>query len=119
MESALKNIVILSTEPHFNLSPEDQHCDLWVVDNPANLSTAEKLRNGTLAKSVATFRNQGSAVMNILMMLPTVLDHHPDCTHIVIRGLASKDHDQVIQHMPELSPIAAEDDTLIFKYNTE
>lgn len=111
--------VILSTEVHFNLCPEDQHCDLWIVDTPVNLSTAEKLRNGTLAKSVTTFLNRGSAVTNILAMLPTVLDHHPDCTHIVVRGLASKDHEQVIQYMPELTPIASEDDTLIFKYDTE
>ncbi|HWD14180.1 MAG TPA: hypothetical protein VG519_12590 [Pseudochrobactrum sp.] len=115
----MNNTVILSTELHFNLSPESQHCDLWIVDTPVNLSTVEKLRSGSLAKSVTTFLNQGSAVMNILAMLPTVLDHHPDCTHIVVRGLASKDHKQVIQYMPELTSIASEDDTLIFKYDTE
>lgn len=113
------NTVILSTEPHFNLSPEDQHCDLWIVDTPVNLLIAEKLRNGTLAKSVTTFLNRGSAVLSILAMLPAVLGHHPECTHIVVRGLASKDHEQVIQYMPELTPIASEDDTLTFKYNTE
>lgn len=119
MESALENTVILSTEPHFNLNPEDQYCDLWIVDTSANLSTAEKLRNGTLVKSVTTFRNRGSGITNILAMLPTVLDHHSDCTHIVVRGLASKDHDQVIQHMPELAPIHSEGDTLTFKYDAE
>ena len=116
MESALENTVILSTELHFNLNPEDQNCDLWIVDTPVNLSTAEKLRNGTLVKSVTTFRNRGSGITNILAMLPTVLDHHPDCTHIVVRGLASKDHDQVIQHVPELTPIASADNALIFEY---
>lgn len=115
----MENTVILSTELHFNVSPADQHCDLWIVDTPVNLSTAEKLRNGTLAKSVTTFLNRGSAVTNIIAMLPTVLDHHPDCAHIVIRGLASKDHERVIQYVPELTPITSEDDTLTLKYDIE
>lgn len=117
MENALKIIVILSTNLNFSLQREDQHCDLWIVDSPENLLIADELRAGTLAKSVTTFIDRGNAVTNIVMMLPTVLEHHPDCTHIIVRGLASEDHNQVIQDIPELLLITYQGDTLIFKHN--
>lgn len=119
MENALENIVILSTEQHFNLNHKDRHCDLWIVDTAVNLLTANELKADTAVKTVTTFRDRGNAPTNIIMMLPTVLEHHPDCNYIVVRGLAAEDHAQIIQEMPELSSATSQGDTLIFKYEPQ
>lgn len=115
----MEPIVVISANPDFALSKEDQHCDLWIVDTPANLLTADALRASTLAKSVTTFRDRGNATMNVIVMLPTILDHHPDCTRIIVKGVASKDHHQIIQETPELLPVASDGDTLIFSYDAQ
>lgn len=115
MDSVMENTIILSTEQHFNLRQEDQYCDLWIVDSPENLSAADRLRSDISVRSVTTFRDRGDAATNIIMMLPTVLEHHFDCTKIIVRGLASEVYDQVIKGKPELSLITAQQDMLVLK----
>ncbi|MBX8783233.1 hypothetical protein HBA94_05600 [Ochrobactrum sp. GRS2] len=111
----MENTIILSTEQHFNLRQEDQYCDLWIVDSPENLSVADRLRADISVRSVTTFRDRGDAATNIIMMLPTVLEHHPDCIKIIVRGLVSEVHDKVIKGKPELSQIASQQDMLVLK----
>lgn len=115
MDSVMENTIILSTEQHFNLRQEDQYCDLWIVDSPENLSVADRLRADISVRSVTTFRDRGDAATNIIMVLPTVLEHHPDCIKIIVRGLASEVHGKVIKGKPELSQIASQQDMLVLK----
>ena len=119
MEVALKNTTVLSANPRFTLNEEDRHSDLWIVDSPENLLTANELRTGGLVKSATTFKDRGNAVTNIIVMLPTTLQHHPECSQIIVRNIAAEDHAQVIQENPELAPVASQGDTLILKHDPQ
>ena len=116
MEVALKNTTVLSADPRFTLNEEDRHSDLWIIDSPENLLTANELRTDRLVKSVTTFRDRGNVATNIIMMLPTV-QHHPDSSQIIMRNIAAEDHAQVIQESPALAPVATQRDTLILKHD--
>lgn len=108
--------VMISVNPDFKPDKEDLQRDLWIVISPQNLITADDLRADPLAKSVTTFTDRGNAVTNIIMILPAVLDHHPDCTYIIVHGLASDEYDKLTENTPELSRVASQQDALILKH---
>ncbi len=63
-------------------------CDeLWAIESESNRGAAESYwRDSPGAGGLTIFQRQG-----ITELLPVVLEHHPDCDSLVVRGLEAHD----------------------------
>lgn len=90
----MKDAVVVSVDPRFSLKDED--VDFWIVSSEANIREAAKLREAGRVRSVTTFNDLGDAVLNVASVLPTIIEHHPSATAVVVRGIESGYHSDLI-----------------------
>lgn len=99
-DEVIGNKVLLSVEPSFSLNGDDFDLDLWIVGSLANQSLSVKLRSSERLRSVTVFNDSGNAEGDVLSMLPTVFEHHPRATIVVVRGLSPDEGRRVSQRIP-------------------
>jgi hypothetical protein len=92
----MENEVVLSVDPNYSLQDGDYDLDLWMVESPANLALAATIRESDRLKSVTVFINRDSSIESTLWMLPSVFEHHPRATAVIVRGLLSEAREQLI-----------------------
>ena len=91
---------MISVDPSFSPRGNDQNSDFWVVGSEANVQTAMELRKNNRINSITTFNDLGDDVENVASMLPTIIEHHPRATTIVVRGIKTDAHIDVIRATP-------------------
>ncbi|RYZ85038.1 MAG: hypothetical protein EOP06_16970 [Proteobacteria bacterium] len=89
--------LVISVDPVFLHSDDDRDVDFWIVGSEANIREAAVLREMSRVKSVTTFDNLGDALANVTSMLPTIVEHHPDATCLVVRGVELSQHRDLIE----------------------
>ena len=99
-EKTLGSNVVISVDPSFSPRGNDQNSDFWVVGSEANVQTAMELRKNNRINSITTFNDLGDDVENVASMLPTIIEHHPRATTIVVRGIKTDAHIDVIRATP-------------------
>ena len=77
-------VVVSFEQDSVALLESERHCHIWVVESPPNRVAAEaRWREEGMSKAAGmTVFDQQS----ILDLLPTVLEHHPDCGHLQVHG---------------------------------
>lgn len=99
-ERTLESKVVISVDLHFSLGNDDQDSDFWVVSSATNVQQAVRLRKTNRVKSITTFNDLGDDVKNVASMLPTIIEHHPNATVIIVQGIKASDHIDVIRAAP-------------------
>lgn len=92
--------VVISVDPRFSPKCDDQDSDVWVVGSEGNVHEAAQLRKTNRVNSITTFNDLGDDVKNVESMLPTIIEHHPSATVIVVRGIKADAHIDVIHATP-------------------
>jgi hypothetical protein len=88
---SVRTEVILSVDHAFTVRDRDYGQDIWMVRSPENLALASDLRSSQSFKSVTVFNGSGDRIENLLSMLPTVFEHHPQTELIIVRGLKEEE----------------------------
>jgi hypothetical protein len=96
----LESKVVISVDPRFTPRGNDQNFDFWVVASEANVRAAMELRKNNRVHSITTFNDLGDDVENVASMLPTIIEHHPRATTIVVQGIKADAHIDVIRAAP-------------------
>jgi hypothetical protein len=96
----LESKVVISVDPRFTPRGNDQNSDFWVVASEANVQTAMELRKNNRVNSITTFNDLGDDVENVASMLPTIIEHHPRATTIIVRRIKADAHIDVIRAAP-------------------
>lgn len=96
----MESKVVISVDPRFTPRGNDQNSDFWIVGSEANVQTARELRKNNRVKSITTFNDLGGDVENVASMLPTIIEHHPWATTIVVQGIKADVHIDVIRAVP-------------------
>lgn len=89
--------LVISIDPVFSQSDDDRDVDFWIVGSEANIREAAVLREISRVKSVTTFDDLGDALANVASMLPTIVEHHPHATCVVVRGIEPSQHRNLIE----------------------
>ena len=76
--------VEITFEEDAHAAISDRTCDqLWAIESDWNRLAAEAYwQRATSGSDLTIFRHQ-----SIAELLPTVLEHHPDCDILVVRGV--------------------------------
>ncbi|MCO6184832.1 hypothetical protein [Rhizobium sp. L1K21] len=96
----MESKVVISVDPRFTPRGNDQNSDFWVVASDANIQTAMELRSTNRVNSITTFNDMGNDVENVASILPTIIEHHPTATTIVVQGIEANAHIDVIRAAP-------------------
>jgi len=105
--------VIISVDRGFSPRDHDRGYDLWLVGSEDNIQEAIQLRQTNPIDCIATFNDLGDDVTNVTSMLPTIIEHHPRATVIIVHGIKADAHTYVIRAVPASWVGRSNDDEVI------
>lgn len=107
--------VMISVDRGFSMKDHDQGYELWLVGSEDNIQEAVQLRKTNPVNSITTFNDLGDDVTNVTSMLPTIIEHHPRATAIIVRGIKPDAHIYVIRSAPTSWVGRSNDDEVIIE----